>query len=96
MASEDQRKADVLNSLLAIERNFGQPESPPKVFVGFGSCVDIFASATALFAEIGLEPPEQSSEHGVLRNENDLKEEFAFYFQQGTRTPRVRTYNYKL
>lgn len=88
MASEDQRKADVLNSLLAIERNFGQPDSPPKVFVGFGSCVDIFASATSLFKEIGLEPPVRSLEHGVLRNETDLKEEFAFYFQQGAAAER--------
>mgnify|MGYP000587824539 CR=1 FL=1 len=48
------------------------------VFVGFGSCIDIFVSATKLFKEIGLQPPDGSKEYGVLNDESQFKEEFFF------------------
>jgi len=58
------------------------------VFVGFGSCIDIFVSATKLFKEIGLQPPDGTKEYGVLNDESQFKEEFFFYFSKGAAAER--------
>ena len=61
------RQENILKGLEAIERSFTLRSPPPSVFVGFGSCVDIFAKAIPLFKKIGFKEPEVEKEHGVLR-----------------------------
>jgi hypothetical protein len=52
-------------------------------FVGFGSCLDIFTSASELFNEMGYTEAPEPSEYGVLDNSTQFLSEFAYYFKQG-------------
>jgi len=82
------RQENILKGLEAIERSFTLRSPPPSVFVGFGSCVDIFAKAIPLFKKIGFKEPQVEKEHGVLRSSSNLLEEFLFYFKKGAAAER--------
>ena len=62
------RQENILKGLEAIERSFTLRSPAPSVFVGFGSCVDVFAKAIPLFKKLGFAEPSVEKEHGVLRN----------------------------
>lgn len=57
-------------------------------FVGFGSCLDIFTSASELFAAMNYTEFPEPKEFGVLKSQNEFLSEFGYYFQQGAAAER--------
>ena len=58
------------------------------VFVGFGSCLDVFTSASELFTAMNYTQFPEPNEFGVLTNQNEFLSEFGYYFQQGAAAER--------
>ena len=59
-------------------------------FVGFGSCLDIFTSASELFTAMNFTEFPEPAEFGVLNSQNEFLSEFGYYFQQGAAAERDR------
>ena len=57
-------------------------------FVGFGSCLDIFTSASELFTAMNFTEFPEPAEFGVLNSQNEFLSEFGYYFQQGAAAER--------
>jgi len=85
---EEKRKESVLQALLSIERNWVRKTENPTAFVGFGSCLDIFTSASELFAAMNYTEFPEPKEFGVLKSQNEFLSEFGYYFQQGAAAER--------
>ena len=56
--------------------------------MGFGSCVDIFTSASELFEEMGYDSSPEPKEHGVISTSEEFLSEFSYYFKQGAAAER--------
>jgi len=79
------RMAAVLQSLLAQEQKIA-PVRRPRVAVGYGACQDLFVDATVLLAD--TQPPETPAHFNEIRNEEELRQMFAYFFRHGAAAER--------
>ena len=79
ITSQEKRVLAVLDGLIAIER--GNPlQGTPKVACGFESTMDYFIDSLELLEAMELDPPDEAKPHDVVKNEKELLETFAFFF----------------
>ena len=72
----------LLQGLLLQEQRV-LPKSDIQVVVGLGSCYDAKADAFHIFNLSGFHTPRPAVHHDTIRNEKDLLETFAFFFNEG-------------
>ena len=76
----------VLESLLRAERLTAAPEvtaarPAPRVAVGYGGCMDLFARALHVLDEGQCQV--RPAHHGFLRDRQQLQQTFLYFFQHG-------------
>ena len=77
----------VLESLLRAERlTVAPPDSPtprpaPRVAVGYGGCMDLFARALHVLDD--GECSVRAAHHGFIRDRRQLQQTFLYFFQHG-------------
>ena len=79
ITSKDKRVLAVLDGLISIERE-NPLRGTPKVACGFESTMDYFIDSLELLEEMELDPPDEAKPHDVVKNEKELLETFAFFF----------------
>ncbi|EDW40526.1 GL25288 [Drosophila persimilis] len=88
------RTTVLLTGLLAIESSLKRPayETPPKVAIGYGACTDLQINATEFLNRYYKDykiPTVTTSARDVVKNEDELLQSFAYYFQNGAAAERV-------
>ena len=79
----------IFHHLRSILNNFSfKKKNHFLAFVGFGSCLDIFTSASELFTAMNYTEFPEPKEFGVLNSQNEFLSEFGYYFQQGAAAER--------
>ena len=76
---QEKRVLAVLDGLIAIERE-NPLQGTPKVACGFASNMDYFIDSLELLEAMELNPPDKAKPHDVVKNEKELLETFAFFF----------------
>lgn len=74
----------ILRGLLKQETIVHKVPEAPRVAVGFGSCVDVFAfDSLPVLQGSYISPPASARHHSLLFSEDDVAETFAYFFQHG-------------